>query len=115
MGIFGQDKSEDDKKNRAFSHGSSGAAADSTVEGHAKLAGKGKLAVTKDDKPVDDLSAKHIILATGKDDPHRQNNEHMSGALWSKNIWHAMRFWDGWSHDWPYWRSMIRAYIGGND
>ncbi len=34
-------------------------------EGHGKLAGKGKLAVTKDDKPVADLTAKHIILATG--------------------------------------------------
>jgi dihydrolipoamide dehydrogenase len=34
-------------------------------DGHAKLAGKGKLAVTKDGKPVVDLTAKHIILATG--------------------------------------------------
>jgi dihydrolipoamide dehydrogenase len=34
-------------------------------DGHAKLAGKGKLAVTKDGKPVADLAAKHIILATG--------------------------------------------------
>ncbi|HTY68826.1 MAG TPA: dihydrolipoyl dehydrogenase [Alphaproteobacteria bacterium] len=34
-------------------------------DGHAKLAGKGKLKVEKDGKPVADLSAKHIILATG--------------------------------------------------
>jgi dihydrolipoamide dehydrogenase len=34
-------------------------------EGHAKLAGKGKLNVTKDSKAVAELSAKHIILATG--------------------------------------------------
>src|SRR5688572_17223912 len=34
-------------------------------EGHGKLAGKGRLSVTKDNKPVADLSAKHIILATG--------------------------------------------------
>ncbi len=34
-------------------------------EGHAKLAGKGKLNVTKDSKAVTELSAKHIILATG--------------------------------------------------
>jgi hypothetical protein len=37
MGIFGQDKSQDNEKNRAFSHGSSGAAADSAVEGKPKL------------------------------------------------------------------------------
>jgi dihydrolipoamide dehydrogenase len=34
-------------------------------DGHAKLAGKGKLSVTKDGKPVAELTAKHIILATG--------------------------------------------------
>jgi dihydrolipoamide dehydrogenase len=34
-------------------------------DGHGKLAGKGKLSVTKDGKPVADLAAKHIILATG--------------------------------------------------
>jgi dihydrolipoamide dehydrogenase len=34
-------------------------------DGHAKLAGRGRLSVTKDGKPVADLTAKHIILATG--------------------------------------------------
>ncbi|MCK8783552.1 dihydrolipoyl dehydrogenase [Roseomonas sp. NAR14] len=34
-------------------------------DGQGKLAGKGKVAVTKDGKPVADLAAKHIILATG--------------------------------------------------
>jgi dihydrolipoamide dehydrogenase len=34
-------------------------------DGHAKLAGKGRLSVTKDGKPVADLAAKHIVLATG--------------------------------------------------
>ena len=67
---------------------------------------------------ADQLAAirrQNIILATGRDDPHRQNNEHLSHVLWSQNIWHAFRLWDGWSHDWPYWRDMIRLYIGGND
>jgi dihydrolipoamide dehydrogenase len=35
------------------------------VMGEGKLAGKGKIAVTKDGKPAADLEAKHIILATG--------------------------------------------------
>ncbi|QLH38921.1 MAG: dihydrolipoyl dehydrogenase [Defluviicoccus sp.] len=34
-------------------------------DGRGRLAGAGKLAVTKDGKPVADLQAKHIILATG--------------------------------------------------
>jgi esterase/lipase superfamily enzyme len=56
-----------------------------------------------------------IILATGRDDSHRANNEYLSGQLWSKDIWHALRIWDGWAHDWPWWRDMIRLYIGGHD
>jgi len=35
------------------------------IDGAAKLAGKGRLAVSKDGKPVADVTAKHIILATG--------------------------------------------------
>jgi dihydrolipoamide dehydrogenase len=34
-------------------------------DGHGKLAGKGKVSVAKDGKPVANLAAKHIILATG--------------------------------------------------
>jgi dihydrolipoamide dehydrogenase len=35
------------------------------IDGSGKLAGTGKVAVAKDGKPVADLAAKHIILATG--------------------------------------------------
>lgn len=56
-----------------------------------------------------------IILAIGRDDPHRADNEHLSGVLWSKGVWHALRLWDGWCHDWPWWREMIVRYIGGSD
>jgi esterase/lipase superfamily enzyme len=56
-----------------------------------------------------------LILAVGRDDGLRAGNEEFSGRLWSKGIWHAMRIWDGWAHDWPYWRDMIRVYIGGHD
>jgi dihydrolipoamide dehydrogenase len=34
-------------------------------DGHGRLAGKGKVGVSRDGKPVAELAAKHIILATG--------------------------------------------------
>jgi dihydrolipoamide dehydrogenase len=34
-------------------------------DGHGRLAGKGRLGVEKDGKPVTELSAEHIVLATG--------------------------------------------------
>ena len=56
-----------------------------------------------------------IILAIGRDDSMYWDNEQFSGALWSKGIPHALRIWDGWAHDWPYWQRMIRQYIAGHD
>ncbi len=56
-----------------------------------------------------------IILATGRGDSGRPNNEHLSHLLWSKDIWHALRIWDGWAHDWPWWQQMLLLYIGGHD
>jgi len=35
------------------------------IDGHARLAGKGALKVEKDGKPVAEVAAKHIVLATG--------------------------------------------------
>jgi esterase/lipase superfamily enzyme len=56
-----------------------------------------------------------IIMAIGREDAAAGTNQQLSDALWSKNIWHAMRWWDGWSHDWPFWMKMIQLYIGGHD
>jgi esterase/lipase superfamily enzyme len=56
-----------------------------------------------------------VILAVGKDDPNIGNNRALSQALWDKGIGHALREWDGWSHDWPYWMKMARQYLQGHD
>ncbi len=56
-----------------------------------------------------------IILVTGRDDNFRQNNEWVSHALWQRGIGNALRLWDGWAHDWPWWRQMIVRYVGGHD
>lgn len=56
-----------------------------------------------------------IILATGRDDSLRHESERMSSVLWGKGIGNALRLWDGWSHDWPYWKKMLHTYVGGHD
>ena len=56
-----------------------------------------------------------LVLAIGRDDPARANNDYLSALLWEKGIPHALRIWDGWCHDWQYWQQMIRRYIGGHD
>ncbi|HEX5727566.1 MAG TPA: alpha/beta hydrolase-fold protein [Longimicrobiaceae bacterium] len=56
-----------------------------------------------------------IVLATGRSDSFVGNNEYLSRALWERGVGNALRLWDGWAHDWPWWRDMIRLYIGGHD
>jgi esterase/lipase superfamily enzyme len=56
-----------------------------------------------------------IILATGREDSFVENNRYLSRALWDKGVGNALRLWDGWSHDWPYWHDMLRTYISGSD
>jgi esterase/lipase superfamily enzyme len=61
------------------------------------------------------LRRQDIILVVGRDDSLRYSSENLSSVLWNKGIGNALRLWDGWSHDWPYWHKMIRLYIGGHD
>ena len=42
-------------------------------------------------------------------------NHDLSHMLWGKGIWHALRVWDGFAHDWPFWHKMVPLYIGGHD
>ncbi len=61
------------------------------------------------------LQRMDIIFVTGSDDPLRNSTEEMASILWRKEIGNALRTWDGWAHDWPWWKQMITHYIGGHD
>lgn len=56
-----------------------------------------------------------IILAVGQDDDLCAGNEAFVGTLREKGIDSALRVWHGWAHDWPFWESMLKLYIGGHD
>ena len=69
----------------------------------------------QDGQLLHEIRRLEIIMAIGREDGAAQTNSDLSDALWSKDIWHAMRWWDGWSHDWPFWQQMITTYIGGEN
>ena len=64
---------------------------------------------------LDAFRRQDIILAIGRTDPMYDNNAEFSGILWRKGIGNALRVWDGWAHDWPYWEQMVRIYLPGHD
>lgn len=61
------------------------------------------------------LRSMDIIMATGQADRLMDSARDLSGKLWGKGIGNALREWDGWAHDWPYWQQMIAAYVNGHD
>ena len=73
------------------------------------------LANEQDEGRLAALRRLDVLLAVGRDDWLVAQNRHLSGLLWQKNIWHALRIWDGFAHDWPVWVRMLPLYIGGHD
>jgi esterase/lipase superfamily enzyme len=73
------------------------------------------LANEHDEGRLEALRRMDIILAVGRGDPLYGCNQRLSEILWSKNVWHALRVWDGFSHDWPVWARMLPLYIEGHD
>jgi esterase/lipase superfamily enzyme len=64
---------------------------------------------------LDRLRKVDIIIVVGEADPNIQQNRYFSNLLWEKQIWHALRIWDGWAHDWPWWGKQLQMYLGGAD
>jgi esterase/lipase superfamily enzyme len=60
---------------------------------------------------IDPLRAAEIDIVTGSTDPHVTEAQEFSHLLWEKGITNTLDIWDGWVHDWPYWREMIRKYL----
>lgn len=54
-----------------------------------------------------------LIIVTDKEDALRQSSFDFSHELWAKGIPHALRVWDHWSHDWPFWKRMMNMYLSG--
>jgi esterase/lipase superfamily enzyme len=64
---------------------------------------------------LDRLRQLDIIIATGREDRLMPSAQDISSLLWSRGIGNALREWDGWAHDWPYWERMLSMYVGGHD
>lgn len=61
------------------------------------------------------LRRQDIIIACGREDSLMPSGRALSEKLWQKGIGNALREWDGWSHDWPFWQQMVQHYISGHD
>jgi len=51
------------------------------------------------------------VIATGEDDPNVEDSKKVAGLLRDKGVDVRLDLWDGWAHDWPFWKDMMRRYL----
>jgi esterase/lipase superfamily enzyme len=51
------------------------------------------------------------VIATGAEDPNVDDSLRMGTLLRQKGVDVALDVWPGWSHDWPYWKEMMRRHV----
>ena len=52
------------------------------------------------------------VIVTGEQDPNVDDSIRLGGLLRDRGIQVGLEIWPGWAHDWPYWKDMMRRYLG---
>jgi esterase/lipase superfamily enzyme len=65
----------------------------------------------RDERYLAPLRETEIVIATGRDDPNVEQSKRLAGVLQEKGVAAALHIWDGWAHDWPYWKEMVDTYV----
>ncbi|HKC91764.1 MAG TPA: alpha/beta hydrolase-fold protein [Candidatus Limnocylindria bacterium] len=64
-----------------------------------------------DERYLAPLRETEIVIATGREDPNVEESRRLVAVLQQKGVPAALHVWEGWAHDWPYWKEMVDTYI----
>jgi esterase/lipase superfamily enzyme len=64
-----------------------------------------------DERYLAPLRETEIVIATGREDPNVEESRRLAAVLQQKGVPAALHVWEGWAHDWPYWKEMVDTYI----
>jgi len=64
-----------------------------------------------DERLLRPLRETEFIIATGVDDPNVAGSRQVVAALQEKGVRAALHLWNGWAHDWPYWKEMVDTFL----
>lgn len=65
----------------------------------------------RDERYLEPLRATEIVIATGRDDANVDESRRLAATLQDKGVPASLNLWDGWAHDWPYWKEMVDVYL----
>ena len=64
-----------------------------------------------DDRLLRPLRETEFVIATGVDDPNVDGSRRIVACLQDKGVPAMLHLWNGWSHDWPYWKEMVDTFL----
>ena len=64
-----------------------------------------------DERLLQALRETRFVIATGVDDPNVQGSRQIVATLQEKGVPAALHLWDGWAHDWPFWKEMVDSFL----
>ncbi|MEA2662088.1 MAG: hypothetical protein QOH08_1660 [Chloroflexota bacterium] len=64
-----------------------------------------------DEEQLRALRGTEFVIATGVDDPNVMGSRQVVAALQEKGVPAALHLWNGWAHDWPFWKEMVDTFL----
>ena len=64
-----------------------------------------------DERYLGPLRGTEIVIATGRADPNVAESRRLAAVLQEKGVPASLHLWDGWAHDWPYWKEMVDVFL----
>lgn len=64
-----------------------------------------------DERYLGPLRDTEIIIATGELDPNVEESKRLAALLQEKGVPADLHLWDGWAHDWPFWKEMVDVFL----
>lgn len=65
----------------------------------------------RDERYLGPLRETEIVIATGREDPNVEDSRRLATVLQDKGVPASLHLWDGWAHDWPYWKEMVDVFL----
>jgi len=65
----------------------------------------------RDERYLEPLRETEIVIATGREDPNVDESRRLAATLQDKGVPASLHLWDGWAHDWPYWKEMVDVFL----
>ena len=64
-----------------------------------------------DEQQLKPLRETEFVIATGIEDPNVEQSRRVVTALQDKSVPASLHLWNGWAHDWPFWKEMVDTFL----